>query len=379
MRVIKKIEQLKMHFIPEESRIQRILILLKIVNNPIVNNYRMRKLRRELLSLKHFFMSDGKFDDLVDLNSGRYEIFHLTAVHMHSLGLTAMIMRTFEGIFDIMQRGNIPIIDWQSEPSALLEPEKVGKENAWDYYFLQPFGVSLRDIDRNSCTVSTLSGPSRIFTSYALFLNKRTYCEHFEFMFAFFDRFVKFTPYVQSFMDKAYNDLINPDMRVLGVSYRLGFYYSKIPDHPVQPSISDIISKTHSSLKKWNCSHIYILADSSYVIDRFREEFPEKIITYERGLTDNRKIADEFINIHNTYGSFWGYLKHTTDKELEEYVNARTPSGVRFQKHLDYLTDIYIFSRCTSAIFGVSGASALAYLLNNNRYENEYIYSLGYY
>ena len=38
-----------------------------------------------------------------------------------------------------------PVVDLQNYPNAYLSPEKLGKENAWEYYFEQPSRISLEE------------------------------------------------------------------------------------------------------------------------------------------------------------------------------------------------------------------------------------------
>lgn len=44
-----------------------------------------------------------------------------------------------------MSNAWIPVVDMQNYPNAYLAPEKLGKENSWEYYFEQPFRVGLEE------------------------------------------------------------------------------------------------------------------------------------------------------------------------------------------------------------------------------------------
>lgn len=37
----------------------------------------------------------------------------------------------------------LPVVDMKNYPNSYLAPEKLGKENAWEYYFEQPLGIEL--------------------------------------------------------------------------------------------------------------------------------------------------------------------------------------------------------------------------------------------
>ena len=45
-----------------------------------------------------------------------------------------------------VKQGYIPVIDMQNGRNTYLEEGKVGRENAWEYYFEQPCGYRLADI-----------------------------------------------------------------------------------------------------------------------------------------------------------------------------------------------------------------------------------------
>ena len=42
-----------------------------------------------------------------------------------------------------LTKGWLPVVDMQNYPNAYLAPEKLGKENAWEYYFEQPLRIGL--------------------------------------------------------------------------------------------------------------------------------------------------------------------------------------------------------------------------------------------
>ena len=41
-------------------------------------------------------------------------------------------------------KGWLPVIDMQDYPNVYLAPEKLGKENSWEYYFEQPLHIGLK-------------------------------------------------------------------------------------------------------------------------------------------------------------------------------------------------------------------------------------------
>ena len=64
------------------------------------------------------------------------------------VGLFSYVM-TNMGLTDYaLKKGYIPVIDMQNGRNTYLSEERVGKENAWEYFFKQPAGYTLQDIKK---------------------------------------------------------------------------------------------------------------------------------------------------------------------------------------------------------------------------------------
>jgi len=44
-----------------------------------------------------------------------------------------------------LSQGWFPVIDMQNYPNSYLSPDKLGKENSWEYYFEQPLRIGLEE------------------------------------------------------------------------------------------------------------------------------------------------------------------------------------------------------------------------------------------
>ena len=65
------------------------------------------------------------------------------------VGLFSHVMTNMGLVKYALDRGYIPVIDMQNTKNTYLEPDQVGKVNAWEFYFEQPCGYSLRDIKKS--------------------------------------------------------------------------------------------------------------------------------------------------------------------------------------------------------------------------------------
>ena len=42
-----------------------------------------------------------------------------------------------------LMQGRVPVVDMQTEKNQYLAADKVGRENSWEYFFEQPYGIGL--------------------------------------------------------------------------------------------------------------------------------------------------------------------------------------------------------------------------------------------
>jgi len=60
-------------------------------------------------------------------------------------GLFFNVVTALGHIRHALSKEQFPVVDWQNYPNAYLAPEKLGKENAWEYYFEQPLRIGLKE------------------------------------------------------------------------------------------------------------------------------------------------------------------------------------------------------------------------------------------
>lgn len=56
-------------------------------------------------------------------------------------GIFSIYMTTLARIDEALKNGFIPVVDMQNSFNIYLNKKKIGKENAWEYYFEQPRGI----------------------------------------------------------------------------------------------------------------------------------------------------------------------------------------------------------------------------------------------
>lgn len=227
--------------------------------------------------------------------------------------------------------------------------------NIWEQYFRQPF-ITVKQIDEKA-KVDWEYNKNVGFISPCFFSYKND-VERSIWMKLYKD-YVSFNDEVQEYVDDEYNTLIS-GKRVLGVLCRGTDYIATKPKgHPVQPELSDVIADVRKVMKDYKYDYIYLATEEKRIHDLFENEFPGYIIINKRTYYDEIYYSQKAGSLINSV-SF--------DRENDEYL-----------KGLEYLSSMYILSKCNSMLAGNCGGSQAAYYMNNGKYEYVKLYDLGIY
>ena len=71
--------------------------------------------------------------------------YYIIRRKFNSVGLFSNFIVFAGHIRYALSKGWRPVIDMQNYPNSYLPPEKLGKENAWEYYFEQPLRIGLEE------------------------------------------------------------------------------------------------------------------------------------------------------------------------------------------------------------------------------------------
>ena len=128
--------------------------------------------------------------------------------------------------------------------------------------------------------------------------------------------------------------------------------------HPIQPEIDDVIDLCKQKVNELGCDYIYLASEEKSVENLFELNFPGKVIV------NKRVYYDEIIN-KNNYQHAW-----------QIHVNNENDIKIR---GLEYLSSIYLLSKCDALIGGNCGGSLAALFMNNKKYEYQFLFDLGLY
>ena len=98
------------------------------------------------------------------------------------------------------------------------------------------------------------------------------------------------------------------------------------------------------------------------IYQMFEEAFPGQIII------NKRQYYDEFYEIKNKFGDEARISWVHNDRENDNYY-----------KSLEYLSSVFLLSKCNALIGGSCGGTQAAIYMNGNQYEYKYLFDLGLY
>ena len=288
------------------------------------------------------------------VGQGFYVIGH---EQQQATGLFGHVLHKMIHVLYALSAGLTPIVDMQNYDSIYLEDGEIGKVNAWEKFFLQPFGHGLESITEPIQPMVNL-WPSENIPLF-LFNKHENYDKYFKVIATIYSNYLKLNETTEKHINEEYNRLIKPDMRVLGV-YCRGTDYKKMKPsfHPIQPEVEDVIEYVRTALADWDCSHIFLTTDERKTYELFEAAYPGRVLR-STGMFYDDAQAD--------YSSqYVGLTKF--DRANDVYL-----------KGLEYLTSVMIFARCTSAVMGMCAGSMAATYINGGKFENLYVYDLGAY
>lgn len=248
--------------------------------------------------------------------------------------------------------GYIPVIDMQTSENIYLKEDEVGKINAWEYYFKQPGGYSLRDIEkaRNVILGSGYTEECFPYLDVNYILNK---VGNFSVYQSITKSYFHLSSEAEEIVENFYNQNFK-GQRMLGILCRGTDYTQVKPSkHPVQPSPEEMFVKVREVLDKYKCTKIFLGTEDADIYSRFKEKYGDIVIT-------NRKY---FIK-YNGEQSIGKVIKSSTDNLKEE--------------GMEYLVTIALLARCDCFVGGHTSGT-VGVMLMNDRFEYKYIFDLGVY
>ena len=265
------------------------------------------------------------------------------------VGLFSHVMTNMGLVAYAVKQGYIPVIDMQNGRNTYLEEGKVGRENAWEYYFEQPCGYRLADI----------RDAKNVILSDGLITEKNEYPdfrvaeggELFAYWHDIFQKYFKVKEDIRLEYEKI-REVMLGGAKTLGILARGTDYVSSKPKgHPIQPTAEQMIKKAEEIMKEYSCEKIYLATEDADIYDRLKEVFGEALTAPDT----ERYTTKGTQNIND--------LRQDTDK---------------YQKGKEYLLSMMLLAGCDCLAAGNVGGTHGALLMSDG-FEYCYIFDLGKY
>jgi hypothetical protein len=287
--------------------------------------------------------------------------FYITSINEVWCGLFAIIVHQLEHILYAVERGYIPIIDLQNCYNQYLGEKEFFKENSWEYFFEQPMGYGLRDIKKaKNVIIGINSGHPNKWNKTIPFLSYRE-CHNADTIAYYKEKFAKyiiFNSKTMSFLTEKHNEMFKDKGRILGIHCRgTDFTALKPSGHAIQPKPDEVIEKAEQVMNEYRCDHLYLATEDADIYDLFEAHFGSRLILDKA--TRRWRVCD---------------LKGKSNSK----VLASDDSAGKYKGGIDYLSQIYLLSKCNCFVSGATLGS-LGVMLMTDKFEYQYIWNLGYY
>ena len=261
-----------------------------------------------------------------------------------------------------LEKGYVPIIDMKNNyKPMMLDENNRGKINAWEIYFKQPFPqYNLNDVLHSKKVIFAKNQGHPL--SYDIQWSNLPLSDS---DFKLCQSMIKYEILSDTIIeagDMFIKKNIPTGKKVLGVSFRREFerlhhFNSEVTPsgtHIVRATLSNLIKDIHASMINLKYDYIFFTADDRESYNALKKEFGDKCVFVQRPVAhhfiNNEPVPLDRVNLLSIE-----YNKRTNDTMLRE---------------IEYMTDVYILSKCDSLLAAGGSVDLFAYILNNKQYEH---------
>lgn len=271
-----------------------------------------------------------------------------------AVGLFARYNSIAGRIRHALVNGWLPVVDMQNYPNPYLSPEKLGKENSWEYYFEQPLRIGLEQAYSGENIILS-DNDFKIFSPWwhmDFFENRNNVLTEWRMLRKF--GLLKIKPALHEEILSVRDKMFSTEDRVLGVLLRGTDYLDMKPhSHPIAPPLEFAVSVVVEKLQEWKCNKIYLATEDKKIVQTFKNVFGDLCVALDREYVDYQP------------GQAIGTIR--IDRENDHYLQGK-----------EYLLQIAIAATCNSFIAARCSGSVSVMMLADN-FEHTYFFNLGKY
>lgn len=255
-----------------------------------------------------------------------------------------------------LAKGWIPVVDMQNYPNPNLDPEKVGQENAWEYYFEQPLRIGLEQAYNGENVILSDGDSVKPYPAHSLKMLEKKGDALTEWRMLVKLGLLSVKPELMQEVTSTWQKLFSREDRVLGVILRGTDYTArKLKGRPIPPHVDFAKSVVNEKLKDWQCNKFFLATEDKKIVDSFQSTFGYRCVTSDREYVEYNSVKDKWVSVCRI------------ERENDYYLQGK-----------EYLTQILLASMCNSLVATRSSGTTTAMFLNEN-FEHTYFFNLGRY
>ena len=253
------------------------------------------------------------------------------------------------------KRNAIPVVDVQYYPlEGMIEDDKIGYENAWEYFFEQTSSYSLKEV-YESCNVIMAAGIdaaslSEVYDEEELKTSREIS-----------KKYIHIKKEILDICNAKYQDFDMEHRKILGVICRGTDYIATRPQgHSIVPTAQKTINIIEEKEKEWGSfDAVFLATEDANIFHDMQDYYGNNLLFYQK------------IRIDDTNGDF-------LCKRIEKISLQNKEESFKKKMMTEYLISIWLLSKCNSLIAPVIG-STLGVLCMGDGFEHQYFIQLGNY
>jgi len=283
------------------------------------------------------------------------KVFYIIRRSDYYVGWGSLLSVIIGRIAEAEDKGWIPVVDLKNEKNAYIEDGEIGEKDAWEYYFEPLAGYGLEDIQKSKNIILSDGGGENVELLKPIDFDRNYNTELFIKWKRLTKQYIHLRKSVLDKINREMENLFHNEDKILGILARGTDYVARKPkEHPVQPEVEVLFEKAEWVMQTYHCNKIFLASEDKAIYKNFIKRFGKENVLI------NQK---EWIN-------------YAGDKLLSEFSNERKDD--KYLKGLEYLTTLYILSKCPCIIGGRTSATPLIACMAENT-EYVYFWDLGVY
>lgn len=222
-----------------------------------------------------------------------------------------------------------------------------GSDNIFEYYFLQPSGISIKEVFQSKNVIIDCNSDSLGFNDYFHAGGKRDYQFDEKDIEGFSEiqkKYLRLQPYVEDQINKDFNEIFPKNTKVVGVHARGTDSKINYAGHPKSITTDEYIKEAKHILAKSKASYIFLATDDNEILMSFKKEFKESLLYYKDVIRSD------------------GTKMNCFDSSSRE--------NHRFRLGFEILRDVYSLAQCNSFVCSMSYVSMMVQIVNKAYYKD---------